>query len=35
MKAYGGIEVYLHYSWPQHYMEVIDQLHASAALPSE
>jgi hypothetical protein len=34
MKTYGGVEVELHVSWPRHYMEVSDQLHASAALPT-
>jgi hypothetical protein len=26
-----GLDVWLHYSWPQHYIEVSDQLHAPAA----
>jgi hypothetical protein len=32
MKAYGEVEVYLHYSWIPQYMDVDDQLHFSVAL---
>jgi hypothetical protein len=34
MKIYGLMEVYLHNSWPRHYMEVSGQFHAPAALPT-
>jgi hypothetical protein len=33
MKTYGGVEVWIHLSSPRYYMEVIGQLHATAALP--
>jgi hypothetical protein len=35
MKTYRGVKVYLHHSWPWHWMEVSNQLHEAAALPPE
>jgi hypothetical protein len=32
MKAYGRVDVYIHFSWPRHYLEVSGQFHAMAAL---
>jgi hypothetical protein len=32
MKTYGGVEVQLHHSWPEHEMEVSGQLHLPATL---
>jgi hypothetical protein len=32
MKTYGGVEVSLHHSQPQHYMELSGQVHAPTAL---
>jgi hypothetical protein len=32
MKTYGGMEEYLHYSWPCRKTEVSGQLHGPAAL---
>jgi hypothetical protein len=33
MKKYGGVEVWLHFSGPPHYMVMNEQLHVQAALP--
>jgi hypothetical protein len=33
MKMYNGLEVQLHHSCPQYWMEVSSQLHTLAALP--
>jgi hypothetical protein len=32
MKKYGKLEIYLKYSWCQHYMDLNNQLHAQATL---
>jgi hypothetical protein len=32
MQMCGGVEVYLHYSWGQHYVEPSGQLHDPVAL---
>jgi hypothetical protein len=31
MKTYGRVEVYLHYSWPRHYMKTSGKLPACVA----
>jgi hypothetical protein len=33
MKTSVRVEINLHHSWPRHWMEVIGQLHAPAAVP--
>jgi hypothetical protein len=33
MKTYGGVDVNYHHSWHRHYMEVSNQVHATATLP--
>jgi hypothetical protein len=35
MKAYGGMDVWIHFSWPRHLLEVICQLHTPTVLPPE
>jgi hypothetical protein len=33
MSAYGGVDVWIHFYLPRHWLEVTGQLHAPAALP--
>jgi hypothetical protein len=33
MKTYGGMDVWVMFSWPRHYLEVSCQIHVPTALP--
>jgi hypothetical protein len=33
MKAYGGVDVYIHVSWPRHYLEISGQPQAPGKEP--